>query len=109
MSPSRIAHSSSALRRAASMASSLATRYDSGTAPTADAPLDVVRAFRVRFDLAVDAHLVLEPAVRFRDDRSETPSCRGFDFLDEVDALRVVGSIEKSAEGLGSRHPLILL
>lgn len=31
-------------------------------------PLDEVRAFGMNFDLAVDAHLILEPSVGFRDD-----------------------------------------
>ena len=30
---------------------------------------------------------------------------RRFDLLDEVDAVRVIGSVEKGAEGLESGHP----
>jgi hypothetical protein len=57
------------------------------------------------FDLAVDADSVLEPSVCFRNDGGEAPSVGGLDFLDEVDAVRVVGSVEKCSEGLESGHP----
>jgi hypothetical protein len=59
----------------------------------------------VDFDLSVDANAVLEPSVSFRNDGGEAPSFGGLDLLDEVDAVRVVGSVEKSAERLESRHP----
>ena len=75
------------------------------TAPAADAPLDVVGAFGVDFELAVDADPVLEPSVGFRNDGGKAPTAGGLDLLDEVDAVRVVGSVEKSAEGLESGHP----
>jgi hypothetical protein len=61
------------------------------------------------FELAVDADPVLEPAVRFRNDGGKTPAVGRLDFLDEVDALGVLGGVEKSSEGLLSRHPSILL
>jgi hypothetical protein len=59
----------------------------------------------VDFELAVDADPVLEPSVGFRNDGGKAPTFGGFDFLDEVDAVRVIGSVEKSAEGLESGHP----
>ena len=45
------------------------------------------------FDLAVDADPVLESAVRFRNDGGEAPTVDGFDLLDEVDAVRVIGGV----------------
>jgi hypothetical protein len=69
-------------------------------------PLDVVRAFGVNLDLAVDAHLVLEASVRFGDHGSKAPLFADFDFLEEVDAVRVFGSVAMGmgAGGLQSRH-----
>jgi hypothetical protein len=67
---------------------------------TADPPLDVVRAFGMDFGLAVDANAVLEPSVGFRNNGGKAPTAGGLDLLDEVDAVRVIGSVEKCAEGL---------
>jgi hypothetical protein len=50
------------------------------------------------FCLAVDSDAVFEPSIGFRNDGSKAPSFGGFDLFDEVDAVRVVGSVEKSAE-----------
>ncbi len=57
------------------------------------------------FNLVVDADAILEPSVGFRNDRCEAPPVSSFDLLDEIDAVRVVGSVEKCAEGLESGHP----
>ncbi len=43
---------------------------------------------------AVDANPVRELSVGFRDDGSEAPSVGGFDFLDEIDAVRILGCLE---------------
>jgi hypothetical protein len=47
----------------------------------------------VNFNLAVDPDLVLEPAVRLRNNRSEAPCAVDFDLLDEGYAVRVFGGI----------------
>ncbi len=73
------------------------------------APLDVVGAFDMDFDLAVDADFVFQTTVRFGNDGRKTPGVIDFDLLDEVDAIRVIGSVERGAVGLQSRHAHILL
>ncbi len=50
--------------------------------------------------LAVDAHLVLEPSVGFRNDRGKAPLFADLDFLDEVNAIRVFGSVAMGVAGL---------
>jgi hypothetical protein len=57
------------------------------------------------FGLAVDSDAVFEPSIGFRNDGSKAPSFGGFDLLEEVDAVRVVGSVEKSAEWFDGGHP----
>jgi hypothetical protein len=57
------------------------------------------------FCLAVDSDAVFEPSIGFRNDGSKAPSFGGFDLLDEVDAVRVVGSVEKSAEWFDGGYP----
>jgi hypothetical protein len=52
------------------------------------------------FSLPIDADAIFEASVGFMNDGSEAPSLGGFDLLDEVDAVRVVGSVEKSPSGL---------
>ena len=78
--------------------------------PATDAPLDVVRAFGMDFGLAVDANAVLEPSVGFRNDGGKALAAGGLDLFDEVDAVRVIGSVKKGTEGLRVgiervRHP----
>jgi hypothetical protein len=68
-------------------------------------PLDEVRAFAACLYLAVDANPVLESAISFGDNRRKTLAVIDLDFLDEVDAIRVVGCVEQGAAELESRHP----
>jgi hypothetical protein len=57
------------------------------------------------FNLVVDADAILEPSVGFGNDRCESPPASSFDLLDEIDAVRVIRSVEKRAERLESGHP----
>jgi len=59
----------------------------------------------VNFDRVVDAHAVFETTVGLRNDGRKTPSVIDFDLLDEVNPVRVIGSVQKGTAGLESRHP----
>ena len=71
---------------------------------TALIPLDVVGAFAVNFDSAVDAHLVFQAPVRLRHNGREAPCSANFDLLDEIDAVAVFGSVL----AVQSRHDVLL-
>jgi hypothetical protein len=48
----------------------------------------------VRFNLPVNAHTIFESSVGFRNNGREAPASIDFDFLDEVDAIGVIGGVQ---------------
>src|ERR1700680_3685788 len=72
-----------------------------------DAPFEIICTFTMDLDLAIDAHLVSQPAVRLKDHGRKAPLVLQFYFFDYVDAISVMRRVAGTKDsGTHNGYPL---